>query len=108
RTRDDEDEDELQQKANHGVQVPCGAIGGSGTRSGCADRRPSSAWRAARASGLSAGAMATTCCQAAAAPARSCVPKALTMPRFSSVLVCRGLVLSDTSNCSIARGAWFM
>src|SRR5262249_6136133 len=68
---------------------------------GCADRRLSSARFAACASGLS-GASCTTFCQASSAPARSCLPNALTTPTFSSVLACFGSSCSECENCSSA------
>ena len=43
--------------------------------------------------------MSITCCQAFAAPSRSCLPNARTMPTFSSVLVCFGSIASERSNC---------
>ena len=56
---------------------------------------PSSARRAACPSGL-LGASVTTFCHSAAAPFRSCLPNASTMPLLSSVFVCVGLIASDS------------
>ena len=82
----------------------CGATGAA---SGAALRRPSSACFAARASGLS-GATSSTCCHAFAAPSRSCLPNARTMPTFSSVFECFGSIASEWSNCASARSGWFV
>ena len=64
------------------------------------------AWRPGP-SGLS-GASWMTCCHACGAPSRSCLPNALTMPTFSSVLACFGSILSEWSNCSSALSGWFV
>ena len=49
-----------------------------------------------------------TCCHALAAPSRSCLPNARTMPTFSSVFECFGSIASERSNCASARSGWFM
>ena len=72
----------------------------------CADVRLSSARLAAWPSGPS-GAIAITCCHAASAPSRSCLPNALTMPTLSSVLACLGSSFNDVSNCASALSGWF-
>src|SRR5262249_54130970 len=83
---------------------PCGFAIPS---SGCADRTPSSACRAARASSED-GATTRIFCQTSAAPFRSCLPKARTMPMLSSVLACDGSIASDRSNCASALSGSFM
>jgi len=61
---------------------------------------------AAWPSGLS-GARRITSCHALAAPSRSCLPNALTMPTLSSVLPCLGSSDSEWLNCSSALSGWF-
>src|SRR5262249_53189995 len=91
--RDDDEQDDEEQEANH--HCPGCLI------AGCADDRLSRARFAAWPSGLS-GASLMTSCHAFDAPSRSCLPNALTMPTFRSVLACFGSILSDCSNCASA------
>src|SRR6185369_4048706 len=84
---DDQEQDQAQDPADHGLVPGLPAAGPAVPAvSGCACFNVSSAWRAARPSGES-GASSTTLRQASAAPARSCLPNAFTMPMFSIVLV---------------------
>src|SRR5204863_8659330 len=74
---------------------------------GCAERMLSSARFAAWPSGLS-GASWMSCCHACAAPSRSCLPKAFTIPTVRSVFVCLGSICSECANCTSALSGWFV
>src|SRR5262249_36700169 len=106
---DDEKQEQFEQPASdHLPAVPVPApVAAPAPVSGCACFNVSSACFAARPSGES-GAISTTFCQASAAPARSCLPNAFTMPIFNIGLVCFGLILSEVSNCRSARSVWFV
>src|SRR4029453_1933843 len=97
-SNDDQQENELEQQPVHDYCRSDGRACGSAALSGWALLKLASAWRALPASG-DAGPSSMTRSHALAAPSRSCLPKARTIPMFNSVFVCPGSIVSDLSNC---------
>ena len=96
RAGDDGDQDEQEDlPQHHSGSVTTGSRGSPGMRRFQAVDRA----LGRLALGAASGAILSACCQACSAPARSCLPKARTNPRFSHASACFGFILTDRSSC---------